>query len=574
MAYTIYADGNVLHSYAAGDASRIALKPRLELDINGAGSLSFVLPPGHALHDDVKRLKTIVTVERDNEEIFRGRVMEYEGDIYNQITVNCEGEISFLRDSLYESATFNGNAQELFRKLIANHNAKVEASKRFTVGNITAVNAQTVLDEEIKVETRKFWNTQTVINDRLVNVYGGYIKTRKVGNTRYIDWVKEYGGTSSQEIKFAVNLLDLKNKTSGEDVFTVLIPLGFSEMGEDGKYTNPVTIASVNGGVEYIQDDAAVALHGKIWRANTWGQTKEPSKLLEKARAYLKTGGAFQSITLKAIDMHIIDGSISAINIGDKVRIVSEPNGVNLLMVCSKMVIDLVDPENSEYTFGEKPRTLTEGIESTKKDVNNLTGRGGGGSRKSIEEEVQDIIRWATINVNDANAQILLSAGEIDKLAERTNKAEIAISGAESKIVAHAESISDLEGQMTQAEISIDGLNGEISSKVSKNGVISAINQTAESVTIQASKINLSGYVTASQLSSTNASISNITSGVTTATVLKASAFSGGTFNGSTVTATQVTTSGFTYANSYITKKSLTVTTPDGSKTIYYLAYA
>lgn len=477
MAYTIHADGNILHSYATGDTSRIALNPRLELDTKGAGSLSFVLPPGHALHGSLKRLKTIVNVERDGEEIFYGRVMDYEGDMFNQISVTCEGAISFLRDSLCESAVFDGSAQQLFRDLIANHNSQVEESKRFTVGSITAVDAQTVIDEEIKVETRRFWNTQTVINDRLVNVYGGYLKTRKVGNTRCIDWVKEYGGASSQQIKFAVNLLDLKNKTSGEDVFTVLLPLGYSEMGDDGKYTDPVTIASVNGGVEYIQDDAAVALHGKIWRTNTWGQTKEPSKLLEKAREYLKTGGAFQSLTLKAVDMHIIDGSISAINIGDKVRIVSEPHGVDLLMVCSKMVIDLVDPEKSEYTFGEKPRTLTEGVASTKNNVGKLTG--GGGGSKSLEEEVQDIIRWARISVSEANAQILLSAGEID----------------------------NLKGRTSAAEIKLDGVNAEIALKVGKDGVVSAINQTPETVKIQASKIDLSGYVTADQLSTEIANI-------------------------------------------------------------------
>ena len=38
-------------------------------------------------------------------------------------------------------------------------------------------------------------------------------------------------------------------------------------------------------------------------------------------------------------------------------------------------------------------------------------------------------------------------------------------------------------------------------STVSKNGLISTINQTADSVTINASKINLEGYVTAKQLS-------------------------------------------------------------------------
>ena len=48
-----------------------------------------------------------------------------------------------------------------------------------------------------------------------------------------------------------------------------------------------------------------------------------------------------------------------------------------------------------------------------------------------------------------------------------------------------------------------------ITSKVSKGAIASTINQTAQSVLIEASKINLVGYVTASQLSAERASIIN-----------------------------------------------------------------
>ena len=61
-----------------------------------------------------------------------------------------------------------------------------------------------------------------------------------------------------------------------------------------------------------------------------------------------------------------------------------------------------------------------------------------------------------------------------------------------------------------------------ITSKVGKGEVISMINQTSETITISANKIDLSGYVTASQLGVTNATISNLTSGTTVATALKA----------------------------------------------------
>ena len=61
--------------------------------------------------------------------------------------------------------------------------------------------------------------------------------------------------------------------------------------------------------------------------------------------------------------------------------------------------------------------------------------------------------------------------------------------------------------RLASAEILLDGLNGEVALKVDKNGVVAAINVTTEEVKIDAAKINLSGYVTASSLSTEIASI-------------------------------------------------------------------
>lgn len=63
---------------------------------------------------------------------------------------------------------------------------------------------------------------------------------------------------------------------------------------------------------------------------------------------------------------------------------------------------------------------------------------------------------------------------------------------------------------------------GQINSKVSNGEISSTINQTPQAVLIQASKINLSGYVTVDDLAATNASITNLTTGVTQASILSA----------------------------------------------------
>jgi hypothetical protein len=62
-------------------------------------------------------------------------------------------------------------------------------------------------------------------------------------------------------------------------------------------------------------------------------------------------------------------------------------------------------------------------------------------------------------------------------------------------------SVKGLDDRMGEAEASIELTSEQISLKVSKDGVISAINQTAEQITIDASKVNLNGYVTITNLS-------------------------------------------------------------------------
>lgn len=521
--YTIYIDGNLLYKAGAEDEAQTALNVKPSLDIESSGSLSFVLPPGNAQYNAIRKMKSIITMYQDETLIFRGRVLDEERDIYNQKTVYCEGDRSFLLDSLWEEYEFTGTVQEFFRSLISNHNAQVETEKQFTVGIITAVDAGTTYVGETQEGTRRFSDTSTTIEDKLLSVYGGYLRTRTEGGITYMDWLSELGEESEQSIVFGVNLLDLKDKMDAGEVFTCLIPLGHSEIGDDGTYEDPVNITSVNDGLEYIQDDDAVAKYGKIWRSKTWGNTKDPAKLKAKGLEYLKTGGELRTLTLKAVDMHFINGDISMLTIGKKVFIDSDPHGISLKMVLAKMEPDTENPDNSTYTFGVKPRTLSEAVIRTEKETDKLSGksRGGGGGSKSIQEEAQDILRWAKISVDEANANINLNAGEINNLTGRMSQAEINIDGINAEILLKAsrQEVNELGERVTSAEIAIDGANANILLKADAttvdalgNRVTSAeieIDGLNSEITLKANKIDLQGYVTASTLNSELAALEN-----------------------------------------------------------------
>lgn len=503
--YTIRLDGQLLHNPAMESERYTALAPKLSLDTNGNGSCSLVLLPGNRCFNMIRRRKSIITVHQDGLEIFRGCVMDDETDTYKQKSVYAEGVRSFLNDSLAAPYTFTGTAQGLLEKLIAEHNAQVEEDKRFTLGRVTCERAGEAING---LKNVAYWPTFQEIDKKILSVYGGYLKVRHEGGVLYLDWLQEYGAANAQQIRFGVNLLDLKDKGDAGEVFTILRPLGASEMGADGEYAAPVSIASVNNGLDYIQDDEAVAKYGKIWKAYTWGHITDPAELMKKAQEYLKTGAELRTLTIQAIDMHLMDGSKEAIRIGDKVKIHVMPHGIDMDMPCSKIDIDLVQPENTIYTFGEAPRLLTDNVITAEEEIGSLTGGYGGGGGRSVKEENNDIIRWAKITADEQNARINLNAGEINSLTGRMSKAEIDIDGLNANILLKAsqEDVTALGARLSEAEIEIDGANAQILLKASQKSVddlgsrVSAaeieIDGINSEITLKADKVTIDAELT------------------------------------------------------------------------------
>lgn len=509
--YAVYIDNTLLFETKAEATENIILNPSLSLEVNKSGSFSFLMPPGHPLYNDIEKLKSVVTVEQDGTEIFRGRVLNDETDFFNQKSIHCEGELCYLLDSLQPPCEYDGMAMGFLQQTLDNHNHAVEEEKRFYLGTVTAFQP----DRKAQVEMGYYTDTLNVMNTRMLGAYGGYFRIRRVDGKRYLDYLSETD-TNTQPIEFGVNLLDLTRNISANELFTVLLPLGAND-----KEGNPLTIASANNGLNYIEDANAVAKYGRIWRTKTWGHIEDASELLAKGWEYLATGIAEETtLTIKAVDMHFIDGTKQRIGIGDMVRIVSNPHGLDRTIICSKMQIDLLNPENTEYTFGRPSETLTDNAVLAKKKL----GGGGGGSPKTIDEEIKEWNTWADIFEDDAKAQMQLTTGAINIMNGHSSGADIDLNGVTPlvKLSAHTQDINTLSGEIDQAKSEILVNTEGIKAKVDKNGIISAINLTPEAAVIQASKINLEGYVTASELEAINAQISNLTAGITTASWIRA----------------------------------------------------
>lgn len=456
--YTIYADDALL--YSPGDEELSVLSPILETQCNAAGTLTFVLLPEHPMYSALHKMRTRIDVRQDDEIIWRGRVLETETDFYRQKTVTCEGELTYLVDSVlhpYKLADYDGTAAGLFRLYLTRHNEAVSEAQQFQIGNVD-------IETLSSVENTGYANTWDEISDNLIDIHGGFLRIRHEDGARYLDWTKESGTSCGQVIRFGENLLDLSEYVSASEVVTCLIPYA----GQSG---SQITISSVNGGKDYIEDAAGIALYGRIWGVTEF-DTKDAAKLLEMAKENLqKRLKETITITISAVDLHLLDVNAESFRVGDKVRVVSPPHGIDAEYTCTAISLDLVNPDQSEYTFGTPETGMASTTAATSKAV----------------EVVDTSVEYLRQIVSDQNTHLLLFDGVID---------------------AYTTKVDDNTKAINTVQLTLNSVTGELTSKVSKDDLVSTINQTAGAVKISANCIDLDGYVTAKELSAMKADVS------------------------------------------------------------------
>lgn len=292
-----------------------------------------------------------------SKDVFVGRVLHDEKDFYKRKAVYCEGQLAFLLDSIQRPYMFQGDIPELFTQFLNNHNSQVDDWKQFQVGNVTVTDPNNYIHRE----SIQYPNTFDELTKKLVDTHGGYLKPRIQDGTRYLDYLKESGKTNSQIIEFGVNLLDITEYITAEDVFTVLIPLGAEQKDEEGNSTGRLTIESVNDGKDYIENELGISLFGRITKVHEWDDVTIADNLLTKGTAFLESGIEMSvNLTLKAVDLHLVDVNTESIFVGDYVRVISPPHGIDTLFQCTKIELNIMEPDKSVYTFGVLFKTLTD----------------------------------------------------------------------------------------------------------------------------------------------------------------------------------------------------------------------
>lgn len=344
--YKIHADNTLIYDSTLEDY-KIG-KGTISLEVDKSGTFAFSVYPDHFFYDDFVKLKTLITVHRSNKILFRGRILNDVIDYWNNKAITCEGELGFFNDSIIRPFTFKGTEAELLRKFVDEHNANVDEFKRFKVGKVTVPN--NIVEYDNTNYESAFKNLTTYLTRGHFVITHGEDGTDPIPTLNYL---LEFTKVSSQKVEFGSNLKNYTKTAKAEDIATAIIPLATVD-GET------ITIESVNDDVDYVYSEEAVALYGWVFKVVNFDGVTNASDLKTKAEEYIKDV-VNQNITvdLNAIDLHLLDKSIESFNIGDYIRVTSEPHNFDATLLCNKQTIDLLKPENDSLVLGYLPSTLT-----------------------------------------------------------------------------------------------------------------------------------------------------------------------------------------------------------------------
>ena len=402
--YAIYADNELLYAPDMANLGYIVTDARLTTEINKAGSLEFTIPVTNPNYNAYSKLKSIIRLEQDGVEIWRGRVLDDTKDTDLNKDVMCEGELAFLNDMNVRKYDYSSGISVVnYFNWVMNYYGGASSYRSIKAGNVTVPN----ITLQIKMEEA----TSTCLDElssNLVGAIGGYLRLRRSNGQSYLDYIDAYSQTSNQVIEFGSNILSIEEYIDASDVYTVIIPFG----KQDDK-GNRVNITSVNNGSDYIQSSQGASLFGRIDRSVVWDDVTDPNVLKQQAQSVLNSAIEMATtITISAVDLHLIDVDTDAIQLGDWVRVISPPHGIDSDFLCSKMVINLQNPDQSQYTFGLAFDALTDKQVATNKQT-----------RKSYDLAVSTADNYNTLK-NETYKSYVSKAefnSQISKLQDKIN---------------------------------------------------------------------------------------------------------------------------------------------------------
>lgn len=445
---------------------------KLSNKVNAASYFDFTIATTHSLYSKIAERAGEVRIYFNYLILFKGEITKIEEDFEGNRSVSCTGVLDYLTATRVRPYSTIKGEQPLiapssidgyFKWLIDQHNSNcLDSRKRFSVG----VNHGYMLDKNnyIYRASEQRPTTASEIEDKILNSVGGYLFVRYKDDLNILDFYDDIHDVNTQIIDYGVNILDFTKTTTVENQYTAVVATGYTPDPPEGQTDikmRPITLEGCPDGTtsyssnivkmgDRVYNVDAVNRYGynEYYASNT--DIKTYDELLEYA---CNTLNALLSpaltITVKAVDLSLIMGDeYKHLQVGQAVRVRSEPRNVDEYLMVNSIDLDLMNPENTTFELGASYDTLTGQQSSYLKSLNSSinssldTVASLGDNVKNSAKLAQEASNKADAASNAANyasvkadAVTDIANSAVEKADSATSKAEEAISNSTSATV-------------------------------------------------------------------------------------------------------------------------------------------
>lgn len=402
--------------------------PKVHLAVDKAGEMSFLLQPEHPYVDKIRKMSGVVELTDGVTPIYRGRITRDTMDFYGVHTVETEGLLACLNDSIiepfaypedftedtgYQEAAASGNVVEyLFYWLLGQHNAQVSVEQQLKPGTCTVTDSNNYITRS----STDYQTTMEAIRGKLFgSSLGGHLLIRYEADGNYLDYYADLPLTNTQPVEFAANLLDLTTELDGTDIYTAILPLGKDGLTIAELSDTDLTDDLVKSG-KIIYSKSGIAAHGRITRCIKWDDVTVPANLQTKAKAALADNGLAmpETITVRAVDLGWQD-AVQHFRVGRMTLLASTPHGYRASYPLLELSPDILDPGNTQITMGATRATYTgtQIEEDWRRDEE--TNRREENIKEDTRQQLDQVIRSTSQQITDLQRNvdsIILSALE------------------------------------------------------------------------------------------------------------------------------------------------------------------
>lgn len=358
---------HVIHEPDADGSVRLTAG-KLEEEVSQIPVFAFTLAPFNPFYNALHDRRTIVTLHNTltGEDEFEGTLllsretMGTDGRLHKEAT--CEGFLAYLCDSIqpyrnYPQGYTQSYVPAFLSSLLSIHNSQMPEEKRIYLGNCDSFGGSTAS------KTTAYRSTLEEIKENLISRLGGEIRIRKVDGRLYLDYVQEYGVRCTTPVELARNLRSIGIGTDASSIITRLTPLGAQLNNETAER---LTIASVNGGKPYIDDEDAMAVYGVIGGKVEFDDVKIPEQLMGKALAYLRENNRVKkSYRATVLDLSTIGKAADSFRAGNRYPFRCSLMGLDEELRIIKRSVDIYKPYCPTVEIGDKAERITDAATRT-----------------------------------------------------------------------------------------------------------------------------------------------------------------------------------------------------------------